>query len=151
MFLAKKPVVNVVIDTNVIVSAALSPYGNPAKIFEMLLNEEIHNFTSDEIMEELRDVLHRSKIVERLKIYERDFILDRFELFSSKVIKSETIDIIKDDPDDNKILECAISAGVGYIISGDDHLLSLSEYKSIKILSPQELIQLIEKMRSKDG
>lgn len=56
----------VVIDTNTVISAPLSEEGNPAKIFELLLLEEISNFTSDEIIEEVIEVFNRDKIKNKL-------------------------------------------------------------------------------------
>jgi len=50
------------------------------------------------------------------------------------------IEIIKDDPDDNKFTECAVTNKADYIISGDNHLLNLREYGNIKILSPKEFL-----------
>ena len=50
------------------------------------------------------------------------------------------IEIIKDDPDDNKFIECAVTNKADYIISGDNHLLNLREYRNIKILSPKEFL-----------
>ena len=51
-----------------------------------------------------------------------------------------TINLIKDDPDDNAILECAFTAEVEYIVTGDSHLLTLESFKGIKILSPSEFL-----------
>ena len=81
MFSSEKT--KVVVDTNIIVSAALSDDGNPARIFEMILSEEIQNFVTEEILEELREVLYRPKF--NLKQFEREFILNHFEHFSVKV------------------------------------------------------------------
>ena len=50
---------------------------------------------------------------------------------------------VKQDPDDDKIIECAIEAGSDYIITGDKHLLELGGYKTIKILNPAEFIKLM--------
>ncbi len=51
------------------------------------------------------------------------------------------LNIITDDPDDNIILECATEAGAEVVIFGDDHLLSLSTYEGIPILTPVEYLQ----------
>ena len=61
------------------------------------------------------------------------------------MIKPERrISIIKQDEDDNRILECAIEGKAEYIISGDEHhLLPLNEYQGIKILSPAEFLKLL--------
>jgi len=48
----------------------------------------------------------------------------------------DTIDIIKNDPDDNIILACALKARADYIVSGDKHLIQLASYKRIQIVTP---------------
>jgi predicted nucleic acid-binding protein len=51
-----------------------------------------------------------------------------------------TVDAVKDDPEDNIILECALAAGVEYIITGDPHLLKLASFEKIIIISPATFI-----------
>jgi putative PIN family toxin of toxin-antitoxin system len=53
---------NAVIDTNVVVSAALSPYGNPAKIIDMVLDGTVQGYCSLEILAEYREVLSRKRL-----------------------------------------------------------------------------------------
>jgi len=53
---------------------------------------------------------------------------------------SETIDIVLEDPDDNRILECAVEAEANYIITGDFHLLKLSRYRNIEVLNVVEFL-----------
>ncbi|GAI12984.1 unnamed protein product, partial [marine sediment metagenome] len=72
------------------------------------------------------------------------FLDDIFE-FCHLVEVNEKIIIIKDDPDDDKILECAISAKCDYIIYGDRHLIKLGSYKNIKILEPADFLFLVRK------
>jgi predicted nucleic acid-binding protein len=45
-----------------------------------------------------------------------------------------------DDPDDDKFIACAVSAGVGIIVSGDRHLLQVSGYQGIQVLKPREFV-----------
>jgi predicted nucleic acid-binding protein len=51
-----------------------------------------------------------------------------------------TVDVVKDDPEDNIILECALAAGVKYIVTGDPHLLKLASFEKIKIISPATFV-----------
>jgi predicted nucleic acid-binding protein len=53
------------------------------------------------------------------------------------------VKIIEDDPDDNRILECALEAGADLIISGDHHLLELKQIQKVKILSPSDFLKEI--------
>lgn len=52
-----------------------------------------------------------------------------------------TIDAIKEDPDDNRILECALEAGSEFIVTSDKDLLRLGEYASIRIVKPSQLLE----------
>ena len=54
------------------------------------------------------------------------------------------INVITEDPDDNKILECAIEAKATFIVSGDRHLLDLVEFRGIKILTPTAFIKKVK-------
>ena len=54
----------------------------------------------------------------------------------------ERVSIVREDPDDNKILECAIAAKADFIITGDSHLLKLENFKSIKIVTANEFLKL---------
>jgi uncharacterized protein len=54
------------------------------------------------------------------------------------------LDIIKEDPPDNRILECAVSAGSDYIVSGDKDLLRLGRHDSIWILRVADFLGLQE-------
>ena len=59
------------------------------------------------------------------------------------VVKPKTrVSLVKKDPTDDKIIECAIEAQAGYIITGDKHLLSHKRYNQIHILTPSEFVKL---------
>ncbi len=59
---------------------------------------------------------------------------------------TETIMAIAHDPSDNKFIECAVTGEAEYIISGDDHLLTLKQYRGIQILSPVDFVALLEEL-----
>jgi len=132
-------VIKVVLDTNIYISSIFWEKGNPHKIIEKIINREIQNFISNEILKELKRVL------------ERDFdepnelIEDQIKLIKeySEIIEIlGKIDIIKEDADDNKIIECAISANANYIITGDNHLLKLKEFRGIKIVNSKDFLEI---------
>ena len=54
------------------------------------------------------------------------------------------LNIIEEDPSDNKYLECAVSAGAQYIVSGDKHLLGLRSYQGVEILTPAAFLALLQ-------
>ena len=48
-----------------------------------------------------------------------------------------------DDPDDDKILECAVTGAATYVVSGDRHLLNMKEYQGIAIIRAHEFLALV--------
>ncbi len=64
--------------------------------------------------------------------------VQKIQTMATLVHPTEKINLIKDDPDDNAILECALEGKVKYIITNDKHLLKLQKFKGIKILAPAE-------------
>ena len=54
------------------------------------------------------------------------------------------ISIIRTDPEDNRILECAVEAGVEYIVTGDSHLLELGKYENNWILTPAQFCDKLD-------
>ena len=143
--------VRVVLDANVVVSSVLIQLGNPAIILKMLISGEIQNSTTPEIIDEIKDVLERPRISKRINPLEQEFILHAFEEFSEKINPGITFAEVKDDPDDNKILECAVAAAAEYIISGDNHLLKLREFRGIKIVNPAEFVAFLREVKEKNG
>jgi uncharacterized protein len=57
------------------------------------------------------------------------------------VVPMITIRFVLDDPDDDRILECALAANADFIVPGDRHLLRLRKYKSTVIVSPRQFVE----------
>lgn len=138
----------VVPDTNVYVSALLWT-GNRHRLLRMAEAGELTLVTTPAIMEELCEVLGRPKF--RLRI--RTLQTSVAELMESLLSVVEVIPdlpfepVIKRDPDDDKTLACAMAAQAEWLISGDDHLLSLKRYKQIRIVTPQQFLRLWDKSK----
>ncbi len=78
---------------------------------------------------------------------------DEIEKFGSYLLNADTIDhisytpklnIVKEDPDDDKFIECAVSLNAEYIITGDKALRAVGQYKNIKIVTPKEFLDIIK-------
>ena len=128
----------VVIDTNVFVSSFFG--GNPRKIIDLWKNEKITLCLSNAILVEYIDVLRRiglkeeDELEELLSLFSRGFNL----LFTTKTPK---IRIIRNDPDDDKFIECAVALKAHTLITGDREALALKEYMGIRIASPQQFFE----------
>ena len=57
------------------------------------------------------------------------------------VTPTRTLNIVKDDPPDNRILECAVEAGSDYIVTWDKDLIRIKEYGGIKIVTPVQFLE----------
>ncbi|MHB1348672.1 MAG: putative toxin-antitoxin system toxin component, PIN family [Desulfobulbaceae bacterium] len=127
----------VVIDTNVFVSSFFG--GNPRQIIDLWKNGAITLCLSRPIVEEYVEVLQRlglreaGELEELLRLFARGFN-------SLYAAKTPALDIVRDDPDDNKFIECAVGLQCNVIISGDKHLLAVQVYMGIKIVSPKEFL-----------
>lgn len=132
----------VVLDTNVLVSSTLSQNGKPFRILEKAESGEIQLVLSPGIIQELETVMLRDKVpFENENI--REF-LEKIVSISEVVSPEESFEVIDEDPDDDKILECAVDSNVDYIISGDSHLLDREDFRGIEILSPDEFLEILE-------
>jgi len=124
--------IKVILDTNIFVSG-FGWDGKPEAILALLKDGYLTNYITAEIFEELKRVISYPK----LKFPEslQNKILEFVFFHSIFVEPNESISAIKDDPDDNKFLECAVSANAEFIISGDPHLLALKRYGMVEILN----------------
>ena len=77
---------------------------------------------------------------------DHDFIDSQIALilkYSEVVMPTFRIKVVKDDPEDNKIIECASIAGADYIVTGDPHLLKLGQFQRTKIVTPSKFLRII--------
>jgi predicted nucleic acid-binding protein len=56
----------------------------------------------------------------------------------------ETINVVTDDPSDNKFIEAAMAGKAKLIVSGDNHLLELKSFKDISIITAKEFLKRLE-------
>lgn len=130
----------IVLDTNVIISALLSPHGPPAEILARWEAEEFSVAISPSLLAELDRALHYPKVQTHLKQPQETIqaLLKRLLITAVVVHPTATLDVIRQDPADNRVLECASAADASYIVTGDEHLLGLREFEGIVILRPAE-------------
>ncbi|MDO8517056.1 MAG: putative toxin-antitoxin system toxin component, PIN family [Nanoarchaeota archaeon] len=134
----------ITIDTNVLISGSFWA-GASDKILEKIENKEIELFLSKDIIEEFSEVLDYEEIKNKIrdKGLELRRTIEKIISISTIIEPLEKFDIVEEDPDDNKILECAVEGKVNYIISQDKHLLKLKEFQDIKILTPEEFCSIL--------
>ena len=122
-------------DSNIWVSG-LNWYGKPHELLNLARDGKIELAISDAILDEFSRILH-DKLEwsdDRLNSMRADVAT-----FTKRVSSTETLDVVK-DPDDNRILECAVAAGSDVIVTGDTHLLQLGTYRGIKIMKVADFL-----------
>lgn len=135
-----RKVVRIVLDTNVLISAIVFG-GKPRKILEMVKNKELSGVISPVLMAELEEILSK-----KIK-YPKERVL-QVEKKMKKIFRVvhpiKTIKAARDD-NDNRVLEAAIEGKCEYIVTGDKDLLDLKRYQGIRILTPTEFLNEINR------
>ncbi len=127
-----------VFDTNIFISSIFWKKGNPNKIVALALDKKIQVFTSLPLLQELAHVLRRD-FNEPEPIIQRQLAL--ILSYAVVVVPRVRIEVVKEDPEDNKVLECALSVKTDYVVSGDKHLLNLKGFKGVKIVSAKDFLE----------
>lgn len=131
--------IGVTADTNIYVSA-LEFGGLPLQLLTAARQSLIRLDISNALLTEIRRVL-RDKFSWTEDMLQRETY--RLSRFTSLAHPTRTIDAVPNDPDDNRVLECAVAAGSQYIVTGDSDLLQLGAYESIRILRVADFMRLI--------
>ena len=126
-----------VVDTNVLLSSFIGA-GLPRLIVDRIRDRLDLLCVSPPILEEYLMALRRAGIAE-------DLLASLFSLFQDPdhvllIYPSRHVEVIPEDPSDNMFLECAIEAGVDYLIYGDRHLKTLKSFQGIEIITPREYL-----------
>jgi uncharacterized protein len=133
-------------DANVVVSAYLNISGKPAQILSLARENRIEICLSPQIVLEIVETLLKPRLVKIHKDKQGDILAFAKALAEVAVITPGMleVDAVEADPDDNKILSCAVESNAQYIISGDHHLTDLKEYENIRIVNPDTFLKLIK-------
>ena len=129
----------VVFDTNVLISALIKPGGTSDLCLRMTREGAIQSLISHTMLDELRRTVRTLKFeTERAGSFIRG-IENHSQIIETRV----ALHVIKADPSDDRILECAVEGKADAIISGDCHLLVLKSFRNIPILTVREFVDII--------
>ncbi len=132
----------VVLDTNTVVSALLFS-GTTSRLVPLWQSGRIRPLVSRDVLEEYLRVLAYPKF--RLTDDEIEaLIAEELLPHATTVIVKRRLKVVERDPDDDKFIECAVAGKAKYVVSGDLDLRSVGRYGSIKILSPSELLEIMD-------
>lgn len=135
----------VVLDTSVLAAAFLKRGGVNDRVLQEG-GKSYDLYLSEAILEELRCVLSYPRIRRRYPYSDEDVeeFIGRLRAADHVISRWPKIEVIKEDPKDDMVLACALEVGADYIVSKDDHLKDLKEYRGIKIISTDEFLRLLK-------
>lgn len=129
----------VVADTNVFISALMFG-GLPGAFLDLALMRLFALAISPALLDELDEKLRL-----KFEMADKDALAVRSKLqgVAELVVPDFTLDAVRDDPDDNRVLECAVKVNADYIVSGDRHLRKLKEYAGIPVLTVRQFLDRV--------
>jgi putative PIN family toxin of toxin-antitoxin system len=128
-----------VIDTNIVISAALKPDGLQRTIFLLAITKPARLYVSDSILAEYRNLLARPEF--KISKGLRQQFLDLLKTSAQHVTPMRALNLAK-DPDDNKFLECAEAARADYLITSNlRHFPRF--WRQTKVITSREFIGIV--------
>lgn len=131
-----------VVDTNVIVSAAIVAGKSRKFLLKAPLGGKCTLVTSDEIVGEIREVLSRPKF--RLDESEISGAVSTLKSLSNVVETKSKFRVVKKDPDDDMFINTAYDGRADYIVVGDPHMLDLKKWRGVRIVTVTKMLEILQ-------
>lgn len=133
----------IVLDTNVLVSALISE-GKPERLFGELIKKRDELILSSEILSELLEVIHQPRFAKYVNEAEIELFLTLIRR-TSRLVKVTSNLQVTPDLGDNLVLSTAFDGKADYIVSGDQHLLRVREFKNIRIVTVDRMLRILSR------
>ena len=129
---------NIVVDTNVLVSGILSPHGPPAAVLRALLSEQASLCFDERILSEYRDVLSRGKFA-----FDRELVEELLAFLEAEglPILAPPLDLTLPDPADQMFIEVAVFAD--FLVTGNLKHFPKTARQGIAVVSPREFVEVL--------
>lgn len=136
--------IKTVLDTNIYLSGLVFPSSAPEEVLNLGKSRKTLIYISPFILFEIKNILiNKFDYAENYALKLEDEILK----FAILIQPTAKINIVKEKADDNRILECAVSAKADFLVSGDKkHILCLKKIKNTKIVSVKEFLEYFNKV-----
>ncbi len=129
----------VVLDTNVVVSAHLKPDGTERMVLNLALSPSVVLFVTPDILAEYQTVLERKKFGIDARLLKESLLLLKANAIT--VFPKHSV-AVSPDPDDNRFLECAQTAGADYLVTGNKRHFP-GWWKHTQVLNSREFLEII--------
>jgi len=136
----------VVLDTNIVVSSYLAPTGPTARVLALWRSGAFDLLVSGPILQEYERILAVERIarLHGMAAAEIAEVIDGFREFATVAEPRELLQVVEGDPDDDKFFECAVTGDAAYIVSRDERVLAVREFRGIRVLSPEAFLAIVE-------
>ena len=131
----------VLFDTNVLIAAFISE-GVCAKLMRRARKRQFSLVSNRAILEEFQDVLIRKFSATRRESQEALQVI--IEAVEAVTQSEQAVTGVCRDPEDDRILGCALAGKVDYLVTGDEDLLVMKQFKAIRIITPRDFELLFE-------
>lgn len=137
--------IRAVLDTNVLISALLSPFGNESQALDAVQTGKITPCFSNGILEEYAEVLARPKFG-----FAREEIEGLVDLLKSKGLLFETARVAgtSPDPGDEQFIGCALEASAEFLVTGKKRHFPEKSCGRARVVSARELMELLKQRKS---
>ena len=128
-------------DTNVWIAGINWDKGAGYLIRQHWTAGHFQHFISDEILYEIIRVLREVFEYSDERLYQWYWLLLAGSVY---VVPTTVVNVVEDDPDDNKFLACAADGGTDFVVSEDKDLHRIGRYNSVQIVRKQEFLSMLE-------
>lgn len=137
----------VILDTNILLSALLSPLGMPAKLLDAWERRKFTLVACNALVAELREVASRPFFRAKLRASAAELLaagLRDFSFFCRELPSGSAAPDFPPDRKDNYLLALAEASRAEFLVTGDKELLSLKRHKSTRIITPAAMIEALK-------
>jgi putative PIN family toxin of toxin-antitoxin system len=137
--------IRALLDTNVLVSAAIKPEGKPAQILRQAA-AQFELLCTEYVLAELAEVLTRPHLQQKFKDLVAPARREQFVALVrslAEVIDVETKLRVVSDTDDNAVLAGAVDGEADFLITGDPHLMKVGEFRRCRVVTPDEFLHIL--------
>jgi uncharacterized protein len=135
-----------VLDSSVLISAFLTPYGVSAKLLDAAEQGTFDLCISHEILDEAQHSGPKSSVyaaTTRIPTTRSPSSIEGLAAYAELISDLPQMRVVPLDPKDDVIVATAIRAQAEYLVTGDRHLLSLGSYRGIQIVTPRRFLNLL--------
>jgi putative PIN family toxin of toxin-antitoxin system len=137
--------VKIVLDTNVFISGVFFG-GPPYQILDAWRHGKIEIVLSEDIFDEYQRIA--TELSRQLKGIDISVFLDLLTVNAIWVFAPRIPFSVSTDPDDDKFISCALASRTKVIVSGDKHLLNISGFRGVEVLTPRSFLEMYIKNKS---